>query len=515
MGDVQRKTAERGTVLLVAFYNTKALGVRYLEGALRRAGYGVRTVFYQSFHSRCPAQTTQEELDLLCQQIAKEKPILIGLSVMSSMYLETVEQVMAACKQASATPLVCGGAFASLFPDRFLDWGADYVIRGDGEIPLCQLADRLTTGGSLEGVPSLSFWQRGKKVHLPMGEVLQNIDGYGIPVVHSPHACLIQNNRLVEGDPQRLTRRYELVASRGCPFSCSYCSCAPLRRQMPRGTPAVRIRSVENVIAELREAKAVCPRMMMVHFYDEIFPNTPGWVDSFASAYAEEIGLPFTIWAHPKTVDGVILRKLRRVGLTEVIMGIQSGSDRVRRQVFHRYESREEILRADQCIHQAGIPWVSYDFMLCHPFESLEDLKQTYFLVKALELPFRLQLHGLNFLPGTDIVSLAVEQGIYTREELDRIMYAPMAEQFGAYWEQEAGLEHQLWYQLIFLWQWRGMHRRCLRYEKAPLAYAKEIQQDYRMACRMNYLREIGQKGHAAWRYLRCRFSPSVRKSVD
>lgn len=336
----------------------------------------------------------------------------------------------------------------------------------------------------------------------------------GFPWSTAPRACLIQNNRLVEGDPQRLTRRYELVASRGCPFSCSYCSCAPLRRQMPRGTPAVRIRSVESVMEELRAAKTACPRMMMVHFYDEIFPNTPGWVDDFAAAYAREIGLPFTIWAHPKTVDGPLLHKLRRVGLTEVIMGIQSGSDRVRRQVFHRYESREEILRADQCIHQAGIPWVSYDFMLCHPFESLEDLKQTYFLVKALELPFRLQLHGLNFLPGTDIVSLAVEQGIYTREELDRIMYAPMAEQFGAYWDQEAGLEHQLWYQLIFLWQWRGMHRRCLQYEKAPLAYAKAIQQDYWMACRMDHLREIGQKGHTAWRYLRCRFSPYVRRSV-
>ena len=186
MGDVQRKTAERGTVLLVAFYNTKALGVRYLEGALRRAGYGVRTVFYQSFHSHCPAQTTQEELDLLCQQIAKERPILIGLSVMSSMYLETVEQVMDACKQASATPLVCGGAFASLFPDRFLDWGADYVIRGDGEIPLCQLADRLTTGGSLEGVPSLSFWQRGKRSTSPWGRCSRTWMAMGFPWSTAP-----------------------------------------------------------------------------------------------------------------------------------------------------------------------------------------------------------------------------------------------------------------------------------------------------------------------------------------
>lgn len=127
--------------MLVAFYNTKALGVRYLEGALRRAGYGVRTVFYQGFNSRCPAQTTRRELDLLCEQVEKAKPFLIGLSVMSSMYLETVNRVLDALQEKTSPPLVCGGAFASLFPDYFLDRRVDYVIRGDGEIPICRLAD--------------------------------------------------------------------------------------------------------------------------------------------------------------------------------------------------------------------------------------------------------------------------------------------------------------------------------------------------------------------------------------
>lgn len=94
--------------------------------------------------------------------------------------------------------------------------------------------------------------------------------------------------------------------------------------------------------------------MMMVHFYDEIFPNLPGWVDEFVAAYQREIHLPFTIWSHPKAAKQEVLEKLVRVGLTEVIMGIQSGSDRVRREVFHRYETREEILRAAGFFQAAG-----------------------------------------------------------------------------------------------------------------------------------------------------------------
>ena len=107
----------KGRVMLLAFYNTKALGVRYLEGALERAGYQVQVVFYKEFNSHCPGQTSRRELELLCEEVRRAEPVFIGLSVMSSMYLDTVEQVMKTLRARYAIPLVCGGAFASLYPD--------------------------------------------------------------------------------------------------------------------------------------------------------------------------------------------------------------------------------------------------------------------------------------------------------------------------------------------------------------------------------------------------------------
>lgn len=105
----------KGRVMLLAFYNTKALGVRYLEGALERAGYQVQVVFYKEFNSHCPGQTSRRELELLCEEVRRAEPVFIGLSVMSSMYLDTVEQVMKTLRARYAIPLVCGGAFASLY----------------------------------------------------------------------------------------------------------------------------------------------------------------------------------------------------------------------------------------------------------------------------------------------------------------------------------------------------------------------------------------------------------------
>ena len=143
-------------------------------------------------------------------------------------------------------------------------------------------------------------------------------------------------------------------------------------------------------------------------------------MDEFAEKYEKYIHLPFTIWSHPKMVELEMLKKLKRVGLTEVIMGIQSGSERVRREVFHRYETQEDILRAISAIQEAGVFWGSFDLMLQHPFETIEDLKESYRLVQKFPGRYELQLHGLNFLPGTDIVDMAIQQGYYTPAELDR-----------------------------------------------------------------------------------------------
>ena len=154
---------ENRQVLLLGFYNTKGLGVRYLERALERAGYQVQLIFYKEFNSRAPAPTTRKELDLLCREVLRKRPLFIGLSVMSSMYLETVDRVLGTLRARCAEiPVVCGGAFASLFPSYFLDKGAEYVVRGDGEIPLVRLADRLRAGEGGRTCPHCAAAGKGR-----------------------------------------------------------------------------------------------------------------------------------------------------------------------------------------------------------------------------------------------------------------------------------------------------------------------------------------------------------------
>ena len=69
----------KAKVILVAFYNKKALGVRYLERALLRSGHDVRVVYFKDFNSLHPHHTTTAELKLLKGEITKYRPHMIGL----------------------------------------------------------------------------------------------------------------------------------------------------------------------------------------------------------------------------------------------------------------------------------------------------------------------------------------------------------------------------------------------------------------------------------------------------
>ncbi len=413
---------------------------------------------------------------------------------MSSMYLDQINVVMETIQEEFDMPIVCGGAYATMCPEYFLQRNIDFVIRTDGESSICELADAIVGGSDYKKIPSLCYTENGQIIKNEIGNICENIDLYGIPIVHCENACLIDRDTITMGDPQLNTLSYEMIASRGCPFTCSYCCCVALKRLFSKGKKYVRTRSVQSVIDELIIAKKECNKLVFIHFYDEIFPNLPGWVDEFVIKYKLYIDLPFTIWGHPKMMDAEVLKKLVRAGLTEVIMGIQSGSAHIRRDVFHRYETQEEIINATKIIKEAGVFWASYDFMLQHPFETIDDLKETYKLVKELYQPFELQLHGLNFLPGTDIVPMAIEQGYLTEQEMQEIMYAPSEEQFKAYWKQENERESQLWYRMIYCLQFRILRSVIQKCEQNPLNQQVTIDVAYAFAAKLHRLRYYYKK---------------------
>lgn len=443
-------------ILLIAFYNQRALGVQVLARALEQAGHRPHILFFKAYNSTKPSPVTEAELGLLQGLVEELSPDLIGLSVMSSFYLETVNAVHDRLRRAYCGPIVWGGVYATLFPERCLQ-RADYVIRGEGEGAITELAGALERGRPVSGILNLAYENRmGAVVKNALRPLEENLDSLGGPSMNREQVYYINNDKLARPPAKSRALTYETTASRGCPFVCSYCSSANLKRLYKGKGPFVRFRSVDSVIGELVQARKTHPRLALIHFWDEIFSDEPGWVEEFSARYKREVGVPFTAWGHPLKISEHVTKHLVDAGLHHMVVGVQSGSDRVRRQVFHRGETNEQIVEASKILSRCKVPKVTYDFMLCHPFESLRDLKDSFELCLRLAPPFSLNLHGLNFLPGTDIVDMAVDQGILSPREMEEALWGGMQGQYDRYWGAgERSGERTLWTSLIFLTQFK------------------------------------------------------------
>ncbi len=450
-------------IVLISFHNQKALGIRYLEKALVSEGIATNLIFFKGFNSIKPGTCSKHELQLLKELISELKPDLIGLSVMTSLYLETVYEVNKMLRDSFNTPVLWGGVYTTLFPERSLEH-ADFVIRGEGEQTIVELTkavfnstpytDILNLGYRVSNNSSSNDCKSEGIIINDVRPLCENIDLFGYPELGGVNKYFINNDTLTKGDPILNSLSFELTASRGCPYVCSYCCSVNIKRVYKNKGKYVRFRSVDNVIEELKIAKARMKNLKVIHFWDEIFSDEDNWVDDFVLRYKKEINLPFEIWGHPLRTNKPLIEKLVKAGLYKVVMGIQSGSPRVRKQVFHRVEKQEEIINASKTLADCKVPQVNYDFMLQHPFETVEDIKETYELCMSLKPPFELQLHGLNFLPGTDIVDMAIKMNILNTEELEKIMYSPIQEQYNMYWGYtNNSVMSNFWYALIFMTQ--------------------------------------------------------------
>lgn len=445
-------------ILLIAFYNPKALGVKYISQSLKKSGYAPHVLFLKEYNSKKPCEVSDTELDLLKRLIDKIDPGFIALSVMSSLYLREIVKVNSFIRKISHCPIIWGGVFCTLFPEKSLDH-ADFVIRGEGEEAIVELIEALSSNKDLSDIQNLAYRKDGKNVVNPVRPLIQDLDRLGYPGIGQDNVYFISNSKIVEKDPAVDSLTYETSASRGCPFSCSYCSSVNLRRLYRGKGGFVRFRSVDSVIKELTEARKKIKHLKLIHFWDEIFTDDSDWIEEFTVRYKTEIGIPFTVWGHPLKIKEDTVKGLVDAGLFHIVVGIQSGSARVRRDIFHRAETQDQIIDASRIISKCKVPVVSYDFILQHPLETVNDLKDTFELCLLLETPFELNLHGLYFLPGTDIVDIAVSQGLFSYDDIEKKMYSPIQEQYENYWgsNHDSDIELELWKSLIFLTQFKSL----------------------------------------------------------
>ena len=323
---------------------------------------------------------------------------MIGISYRSAS-AHLAPYVAAVVNQGNDVPIIAGGIGATSDPDDALKW-ANAVCIGEGD----RAIGRLLSGMALDLIPNVRPRYRDRAVYKE--PLLADLDEAPFPDYDPATTWSIVRDELIENDGRLDNDKgcYPLLTSRGCPRACTYCHNSTVHK-LYAGQVYARQRSVDNVLAEIAWAQERF-HFTALSIYDDLFIMDPDWVFEYARKVKDVWRGPFWIMTHPVYIREDVIAALMEVGLEEVCLGVQSGSDRILK-LYKRGTSRAQILEAAAILARLKIK-VKVDIISANPLETEGDRLDTMELMQTiarLGLPgqFYPGLSRLTIFPGSEI----------------------------------------------------------------------------------------------------------------
>lgn len=382
-------------------------GVACMAAVLRQRGHQVE------FWQLCEDIEPLPDQQLFTRRLRGSAPDLIGFSVVTNQWA-LARRYAAWCRAAlPATPVVCGGVHATLgVEDVLADGTFDYAMVGECDEAFADFADALAGGSPVDDLPNLARRDRHGAIRVNPVRPLPSL-GELPPKDYS----IFDFQKIIDAKNGWVG----LMASRGCPYSCTYCFNHLMVRKYRddlncsfKQLGYIRHHSVAQMIAEIRFLEANYQNISTYIFDDDLFTFDAGFVDAFCAEYRKTSKLPFVVNGHVGLWDDRRAEALAKANCRIVKFGLESGSPRIRSRIMNRHMSNAAIATALETVRRHGMHSSCF-VMIGLPHETADDLWQTIDLLAA-SLPGRYRWTFFYPFPGTESHRIAAEGGFINEE---------------------------------------------------------------------------------------------------
>lgn len=314
--------------------------------------------------------------DTLRARLGMLAPDIVGITLMSPDYPDAIRAIRVVKEVVPSSKVVVGGYHPTIGTEEMAaDPLIDHIIVGEGEIAFPDMACAIASGsrpdriirGEMPDVDALPFMDR------ELFDCLELPYDFFLPM---PFATIL--------------------AGRGCPYNCHFCSPAGKLMHGYR----IRRRKVAGVLDEIGLLVDTYG-IRSLQFWDDCFTEDPRWVDAFCDGYRRRgFRLPFVcqtrsdiICKHP-----AMMKRLRATGLVMASIGFESGSDRVLK-FMNKGVTVKQNLRAAAICHALGIKIWAYH-MYGIPTETPAEAAETARMVERIR-PYRSSAAFFTPHPGS------------------------------------------------------------------------------------------------------------------
>ena len=379
------------------------LGLGYIAASLEQAGHYVEIIDLNVQR----VNNTQLQKRLVGSEI-------IGMTGMITEYqtlLGLVDVVKAANAEAR---VVLGGPLATALPQKLLqESGADFIVLGEGEKTIVDLVSAIESGGDYSDIKGIAFKTDGRINITEPVEPIADLDTIPFPARH-----LLDMKRYIKDHFESFgikirgfgrVRSTNLVSSRGCPYSCTFCF-KDMWGHKWRG------RSPENIIREM-ELLYDTHNVNGFFFNDDTFVLDRERVLEFCRQLIDKkMNIVWYCNGRVNLMTEEMLAAMYASGCRGIAYGIESGNQQVL-DSMKKNETLDQVREVVAWTKQAGIHVTGY-FMLGMLGETRATIHETMAFARELELDF----HGFSLttpIPGTELYDSALEAGLISGDKTD------------------------------------------------------------------------------------------------
>jgi len=397
------------------------LGILYIAAALERKGCQVRVVdsLVSEFTvtRRCRDHVWHGIPAERWSQIIRDfRPAVVGLSSQYSAQEENVLQMIELVKYTdNSIPVIVGGANASCRSNHLLNASqADIAVRSEGEKAIGEIIDALRADGDLGDIRGISF-RRGREVVVnPGNQYIEDLDEIPWPAYHlvNMEDYLTLYKKGVFTRDRDVKRNLPMITSRGCPYSCIFCS---ISQSMGK---AWRAHSASYIIEHIRELAARYG-VRHIHFEDDnLLFDISRFVQIMGALREENL-----TWDTPNgirvdlSIDEQILREMVRSGCKSLTIGVESGDEGVLKNIVRKGIRLRDVVEFARRCKSANLPLRAF-FVLGFPGETTATMNATVNFAMRLLKEYDVEIINLIATPlfGTELYRICEQKGYLTTD---------------------------------------------------------------------------------------------------
>lgn len=327
--------------------------------------------------------------------IKQFSPDVVGISSMTANYYSALMVAKITKNISDDITVIMGGKHPSALPEDVLEnKEIDYVIVGEGEIPLKQFLLNLTKYSEINGL----VYRENGSIHKNKPIYLEDLDVLPIPYFKSN----INRYDFEENNNSAVT--WNLIGARGCPFSCVYCA----------SDKNIRYRSPHHIIEEIKHIKNRF-HLNYFAFLDDSFSLNKKRAFELCDLLAPE-KVNWRCSTRVDIIDEKLIKKMKESGCYEIAIGIETGSPRTMK-LINKNISYPEIVTAVNLFKKYNILTTGY-FIIGFPWEDEKDMYDTLSLIESLSLD-DFEVNIATPLPGTKLFNDLVLNGKIDLKNID------------------------------------------------------------------------------------------------